>query len=203
MLISSLKDIPDPKPKWEQYVTPSRIVCDILFEVNEAHGLTGKHICELGCGPGPFALGAWILGSESVTGIDIDPDSIEVAKSNHSMLLEKLEPAPDGRVTFIQGDINDPFPVKSRFDMVFMNPPFGAQNKHADRPFIERAMDIAPICYSIHNGNSLDFLKKMSRSMDIKASIMWKEQLEIPARYYFHRKEKADIEILIMEFRTR
>lgn len=202
MLISSLKDIPDPKPEWEQYVTPSRIVCDILFEVNEINGLTGKNICELGCGPGPFAIGSWILGAEKVTGIDIDPDSVNVARSNHTMFLDKLKPAPEGEVTFIQGDIRDPLPVKDRFDVVFMNPPFGAQNKHADRIFIERAMEIAPVCYSIHNGNSLDFLKKMARAMDIEATIMWKDGLEIPARYFFHRKKRATIDVLILEFRS-
>jgi putative methylase len=40
-----------------------------------------------------------------------------------------------------------------------MNPPFGAQKVHADRPFIDLAISVAPVIYSIFNAGSTQFIK--------------------------------------------
>jgi putative methylase len=40
-----------------------------------------------------------------------------------------------------------------------MNPPFGAQKVHADRPFIDLAISVAPVTYSIFNAGSTQFIK--------------------------------------------
>ena len=44
-------------------------------------------------------------------------------------------------------------------DTVVMNPPFGAQKAHADRPFIDLALSIAPVAYSIFNAGSAQFIE--------------------------------------------
>jgi putative methylase len=40
-----------------------------------------------------------------------------------------------------------------------MNPPFGAQKAHADRPFIDSALQIAPVTYGIFNAGSRQFIE--------------------------------------------
>ncbi len=39
-----------------------------------------------------------------------------------------------------------------------MNPPFGAQKAHADRPFIDRALELAGEVYGIFNEGSTPFV---------------------------------------------
>ena len=58
-------------------------------------------------------------------------------------------------------DVKDPS-LSSRagtFDTVVMNPPFGAQKKHADRPFIDLALVLAPVTYGIFNAGSAPFVR--------------------------------------------
>ncbi len=40
-----------------------------------------------------------------------------------------------------------------------MNPPFGAQTPHADRPFVDLALVVAPVIYSIFNAGSTQFIE--------------------------------------------
>lgn len=198
MIISSLSRHPEPDAKWEQYSTPSKMVCDILYHADSILDIKGKKVVELGCGNGPFAIGSWILGADHVTGIDIDERAIIQAKNNLSRLMGQLEPTPNGNVEFIVGDVMAMEGPEKQFDIVFMNPPFGAQKKHADRPFIEKAVSLAPFTYSIHNGNSIPFLKKVTRSMGVELDLLWKDELDIPAMYSFHRKERKAVEVVVV-----
>ncbi len=64
--------------------------------------------------------------------------------------------------------LNSLMPVSPRYtkrpgpcDTVVMNPPFGAQkqNIHADRPFIDAALALAPVTYGIFNAGSTPFVE--------------------------------------------
>ncbi len=198
MLISSMKDMPQPRSELEQYRTPASMVCDVLYEARYRNDIIDRRVCELGCGPSPFAIGSWILGAKEVLGVDIDEDAIRIAKENLVDIASRLKTPPSSELEFMVHDVRDPFPFPMQFDTTLMNPPFGAQNKHADRVFIERAIGSSSVCYSIHNGNSLDFLRKMARSMNKDLELLWKDELEIPARYDFHRSEKKRIDVIII-----
>jgi predicted RNA methylase len=40
--------------------------------------------------------------------------------------------------------------VYGRFDTVLQNPPFGVQKRNADRRFLEKALDVGNVIYSLH-----------------------------------------------------
>ena len=113
----------------------------------------GKRVCDLGSGTGMLAIGASLLGAASVTGIEIDEAALVVARANAALL--------EADVVFIRADVKDgSLPGKTGvFDIVIMNPPFGAQKAHADRPFIDLALGLAPVTYGIFNAGSAPFVK--------------------------------------------
>ncbi|MEA3558995.1 MAG: METTL5 family protein [Candidatus Thermoplasmatota archaeon] len=198
ILLSSLKDVGAPKADLEQYRTPSSIVCDILYEALVRGDVEGRTVMELGCGGAPFAIGASLLDPSKVCGVDIDPASLETARSNVSMAEKKMK--RDIEIHFLEADISDPSVELPQVDTIFMNPPFGAQKKHADRPFVERAVASSKTTYSIHNGNSVDFLKKLSTSLDAKMELLFKAKMVLPHMYSFHRKEKEKIGVVIVRY---
>ena len=80
-------------------------------------------ILVISCGPGYLVKMLRDCGYSSVLGIDSDPVAIAIAKANASKTRVKAE--------FRIGDVSE---VHEAVDTVLMNPPFGAQSRHADRP---------------------------------------------------------------------
>lgn len=199
MALSKLDDIEAPDPRWEQYKTPSRIVADILWMALENGDIVHREIIELGCGGAPFALGALMLGASKVRGIDIDERSIDLARSNLEKLIVEalIDPGVD-HVDFAVGDISSENLGMEIANTIFMNPPFGAQNKHADRPFIEAACRYGNSIYSIHNGGTEEFIKKQYESKGFDMAAILHSTMDIPHRFHFHRKERASIDILVI-----
>ncbi|MFO8050537.1 MAG: METTL5 family protein [Thermoplasmatota archaeon] len=199
MLLSSLEDIEEARADLEQYRTPSKIVCDMLFEAYARDDLEGRTVMELGCGGAPFAIGASILGASKVYGIDIDPSSLELAERNIITAERRSKMSHD--IKLIEADISDDDTVLPSVYTIFMNPPFGAQKKHADRPFIEKAYASADVIYSIHNANSVEFLRKLCRSLGADMEVLFKAGMVLPRRYWFHRREKWTIEVVIVRYK--
>jgi putative methylase len=82
-------------------------------------------------------------------------------------------------------------------DTVIMNPPFGAQKAHADRPFIDLALSIAPITYSIFNAGSAQFIETYTAQ---RATIDEKVGGLFPLRrtFSFHTRDVQEIEVEIL-----
>jgi len=89
-----------------------------------------------------------------VYGADIDPEAVEDARAAASRLGADVE--------LVTGDIRE---LELTADTVIMNPPFGAQKRSADRPFLEAAVRIAPVVYSLHNASTVPFLELMVASL--------------------------------------
>ncbi|MFW3147127.1 MAG: METTL5 family protein [Thermoplasmatota archaeon] len=198
MLLSSLKDTDRPILGLEQYRTSSRIVCDMLYEALERGDIEGRSLMELGCGSAPFAIGAALLGARPVYGLDKDPVSLEFASWNIELVEKKTGSRPE--IELLNGDITDPGLELPSVDTVMMNPPFGSQRRNADRPFVERAVSSSHAVYSIHNGNSMDFLKKLSGALEVRMEVLWDDQLELPHRYDHHRTERSKINIIVVRY---
>ncbi len=136
-------------PAFARTIHDSRPACRPPFYHALMKGdIEGKHVCDLGSGTGMLAIGAALLGAESVKGVEKDPNAVAVAQENAALF--------DADVEFITADIQDPtLPEKiGACDTIVMNPPFGAQKVHADRPFIDLAIRTAPVVYSIFNAGS-------------------------------------------------
>ncbi|MGA2913413.1 MAG: METTL5 family protein [Methanoregula sp.] len=153
MALQQLTGFSCPRAALEQYQTPAPLAARLLFHALLKGDIKEKNVCDLGSGTGVLAIGAALLGADRVKGVDIDRRAIEVAKANAALL--------DIDVEFVIADVRDAALPASLgcSDTVIMNPPFGAQKAHADRPFIDLALTLAPVTYSIFNAGSAQFIK--------------------------------------------
>ena len=188
--LQSLETFRRPKVSLEQYPTPSVIASDILFSAYAVGDIAGKKVADLGCGTGIFAIGAYLLGAESVTAFDIDPEALGTAKENASSCGCEIE--------FVECDISQ---VSGRYDTVLMNPPFGSQNKHADRPFLAKAMEIADSVYSIHMAVTLDYIEKTAAASGRSVESHKTYKYEIPHTFSFHSKARKSVDVTAVNIR--
>ena len=188
--LQSLELFSEPKANLEQYPTPSVIASDILFSAYAAGDIAGRTVADLGCGTGIFAIGACLLGALRVVAYDIDESALRIAQRNAESLGCDIE--------FVRSDVGD---VTGRYDTVLMNPPFGSQNKHADTPFLLKAMEIADSVYSIHMACTRDYIEKTveSAGRTVPSHITYK--YEIPHTFSFHSKAKKSVDVTAVNIR--
>ena len=60
-----------------------------------------KRVLDVGCGSGILSIGAALLGASEITGVEIEPDAVEVAKEN--VRMNGLE----DRIRICQGDLTE------------------------------------------------------------------------------------------------
>ena len=190
MRLQSVRGFEDPDPALEQYMTPAVIASDILFTAYSNGDIAGMKVLDLGCGTGMFSIGAWMLGAGMVVGYDVSESALKVAGENAEAL--------GADVTFRRSDIRD---VDEGADTVFMNPPFGCQNRNADRAFLEKAMALSECVYSIHMAETLDFVEGFCG--DRGRSVTWRKiyKYEIPHTFSFHKKEKVSVDVAVVNIR--
>ncbi|MFO8077482.1 MAG: METTL5 family protein [Thermoplasmatota archaeon] len=183
-----------PKVNLEQYQTPAPIAADLLFIAYGFGDIAHKTIVDLGCGTGMFAVGAMLLQAEKSIGIDVDETAISQAK--RFALDHKLS---------IDYAVTDITMVSSSADTVIMNPPFGAQkaNKHADRLFIKKALEIAPVVYSLHLSHTVAFVKKLVTALDAEISFEKTYQFSIKSMFSFHKKLIDQVETSLVRIERK
>ncbi len=183
MLLEQLSGFKSPKPSKEQYSTPATVAAELLHIAFMKGDITDT-VYDLGCGAGILAIGAKLLGAEKVIGFDDDRDVLEIARANAERLGMDVE--------FVCSRIDE---VCGKAHTVVMNPPFGAQVKGSDRPFLRKALELSSVVYSIHNAGSTEFIRKF-----ISPSVITEHRLidfPIKRTFGFHTKEiqviKAEI----------
>ena len=188
--LQSVRNFADPDPALEQYMTPATMAADILFTAYSNGDVEGMKVLDLGCGTGMFSIGAWLLGAGMVVGYDVSESALEVARANAESFGAEVE--------FHKSDIRD---VEEGADTVFMNPPFGCQNRNADRAFLEKAMSCAECVYSIHMAETLDFVEGFCAERG--RSVTWRKtyKYEIPHTFSFHKKAKMSVDVAVVNIR--
>ena len=191
-----LQDVPSfgrPSPQLEQYLTPARIVADIIFIAHQFGDIENKTVVDLGCGTGIFSVGAYLTGAKKVIGIDVDKSIIKITEAyakKHNLDIE-----------FIAKDVSD---IEIKCDTALMNPPFGAQksNQKADRKFIEKGFEIADILYSLHLTKTIPFLEKMISALG--GTIMYQKRYLFPIKrqFEFHKKEVTECNVTLLRIKT-
>ena len=188
--LQGLRTFSEPKVNLEQYPTPSVIASEILFSAYAEGNVADRSVADLGCGTGIFAIGAYLLGASSVTAFDKDPDALSIAKENASSL--------DCDIDFQCCDISE---VSGHYDTVFMNPPFGSQNKHADRPFLSKAMESADNVYTIHMACTLDYIEKTVSDAGRTVAGHKIYKYDIPHTFSFHSKARKSVDVTAVSIR--
>ena len=178
--LSKLERFDNVKPELEQYATDSDSAAVLLWIAFMNGDIENKVIADLGCGNGIFGIGALILGAKKVYFVDVDKDSLEVAEKN----CENVE--------FLNLDVSE---FDEKVDVVLMNPPFGVQNVHADKVFLEKAMDISNKIYSIHKIESKEFINSLTKDSGFGVSGVEEINMPLGRTMQFHKKDKHFVKV--------
>ncbi|HRY75694.1 MAG TPA: METTL5 family protein [Methanoregulaceae archaeon] len=191
MALQRLEGFSNPDAALEQYVTPAPLAARLLFHAAMKGDIGGKTICDLGSGTGILAIGAALLGAVDVVGVEIDAHAAGVARANADLI--------DVDVDFIVADIREPEVCSSigKKDTVVMNPPFGAQNVHADRPFIDCALAAAPVIYGIFNAGSCQFIQTYTAGRATISETVG-TKLSLRRTFSFHTRDVLEIGVEIL-----
>ena len=204
----TVKPHPSPNVNLEQYTLSESTAATLMYLASYTYGdIVGKQVLDLGCGTGRLALAAAFLGAESVVGVDIDKTAIRVAVEN------SINVGLGSEVDWVFGDIDA---VAGKFDTVVQNPPFGVQKRNADRRFMEKALEVANVVYSIHNHpvtdrrliaqlrsgggqplqvNASPFIERFVEERGGRLETVYALLLTIPHMFEFHTKARHEIAI--------
>ncbi|XP_053327764.1 rRNA N6-adenosine-methyltransferase METTL5 [Spea bombifrons] len=188
----------NPKLLLEQYPTRPHIAACMLYTIHNTFGdIEDKVVADLGCGCGVLSIGAAMLGAGLCLGFDVDPDALEIFRTN----AEEFELT---NIDMIQCDIcslpSDSL-VKS-VDTVIMNPPFGTKhNKGMDMVFLRTALQMARTSvYSLHKTSTREHIMKKAADWKVKIDVLAELRYDLPASYKFHKKKSVDIEVDFIRF---
>jgi len=190
ILLEQVAVFESPSPSLEQYTTPAGIAAELLYFALMRGDLVDT-VYDLGCGTGILAIGAALVDAPNVVGFDIDMNALMTARQSAKKLSVDVE--------FVCSSIQD---VPGRVHTVIMNPPFGAQVRGNDRPFLVRALEVADVIYSIHNEGSYEFIKKFISPAVI--ADRYKVGFPLKRTFKFHKKdiEVVNVEIYRIENRS-
>jgi putative methylase len=181
-----------PDPRLEQVVTPSDAAATLLEHAMGRDGLAGRSVLDLGCGTGRLAIGAAAIGGRPVRGVDVDPAAVELARAA----------AGDAGVQ-VEFDVAEVGAYRAPAEIVVMNPPFGAQRRHADRPFWERAFALAErSVYAFALSDSRTFIEQ--RAVARGAAILEVEPVPwaLPRTFAHHARRSVPLSVDLWALRT-
>jgi putative methylase len=192
--LEGVEGFTSPSPRLEQYQTPAPLAARLLFHASLRGDITGKRVCDLGCGTAILSIGASLLGASFVTGVEADHRALAIARRNAATF--------GTTITFLAGEVSDRELLAGigACDTVVMNPPFGAQKAHADRPFIDAGLVLAPVIYGIFNAGSRHFLERYLEGRAVIEEIIG-GLLPIRRSFSFHTKDLREIPVEIMVIR--
>jgi putative methylase len=205
LFLSQMESQPFPKARLEQYTVSEVVAARMLHLAAYTNGdIIGKSVLDLGCGTGRLALAASFLGAQSIVGVDIDKTAIRAAVKNSEKSGLKVN------VHWVIGDVSA---VTGSFDTVLQNPPFGVQKRAADRKFLEKALEVGNVIYSLHNHPRTDkqlvkrlkanstgvlqvvpspFIEKFVERHHGMVKAVYAFLMTIPRMFDFHTKMKHD-----------
>ncbi len=188
MALSKLIPLETKHIHLEQYQTDSELASLLLWQAYLAGDITGKTVADFGCGNGIFGIGALLLGASNVYFIDQDPNAIAIAQNN-----------AQGKGEFLCDDI---ITFQTPVDTVLMNPPFGVQQRKADKHFLEHAMHFSTAIYSIHKIESKHFLQSLCSDHRWRVTHITEHPFLLKKSYSFHTKKIHPVRIGIFELRV-
>lgn len=189
-LVRALERVPapvTPRPELEQVVTPPERAADLLESTATEGGIVGRSVVDLGSGTGRLAIGAALLGAAPVLGLEEDADLVRVAES----AARELGASVEFRVGGVAG-YSDPA------DFVLMNPPFGAQRRHADEPFWDAAFSSARraiFAFALADSRTFIARRAVARSAHIVATRPVPWELPRTFAHHSHRRVRLDVDL--------
>src|SRR3989442_11705079 len=109
--LDKLKILEKPNLKLEQYPVSSETASELLYLAGFEHNDLDGRVVDLGTGTGRLAIGAALLGAQETVGVDLDEQSLALAKRNAETAGVQVE--------WIHSDMEK---FSGIFDAVIMNP---------------------------------------------------------------------------------
>ncbi len=176
----------NPKIELEQYVTPSRIAAEVIWLAYLKGDIEDKRVYDLGCGTGRLAIGCALMGAREVTGFDADADALAIARENAARFSVDIK--------WREADVKD---IKGKCDTVIQNPPFGVRRKEADREFLDKALEVGKVIYSMHKTETRGFITGYIAKKGLLTDLT-SVKFQLPYSYAFHRKPVKSISVDIL-----
>jgi predicted RNA methylase len=190
--LGKLKILEKPNLKLEQYPVSAETASELLYMAGFEHNDLDGRVIDIGTGTGRLAIGAALMGAKKVVGVDVDEHALTLAKENAESAAVQ--------VGWVQSEIEN---VNGRFNTVIMNPPYGTRTTHADTRFLEKALQLAPLVYSIHKSSTRDFLLQLVMKLGAQVDQARSMRMAIPHLFEFHEKKRAIVEIDLYRIRRR
>ncbi len=184
IVLSKLKILETPKLRLEQYPVSAEAAAELLYMAGFEHDDLEGRIIDLGTGTGRLAIGASLMGSAHVVGVDVDARALELARENAKTAGVKVK--------WVQSTIDK---LDGTYDTVIMNPPYGTRTIHADTRFLDKAFQIASITYSIHKASTRTFLDRYVNKSRRRIAETRSMSMKIPHLFSFHARRWKSIEV--------
>jgi putative methylase len=186
--LGTIPSHPAPRADLEQYATPSDLAARLLAEADALGDVAGRRVVDLGCGTGMLAIGCALLGAAGVRGIELDEAALAVAADAARRL--------HARVDWERADVASWRGPPA--DTVVMNPPFGAQSRGADRPFLEAAFATAPVVYSLHHAETRAFVEGFARERGFDATHAWGLRFPLPHQHRHQTHAVVEVDVVAL-----
>lgn len=190
--LSELSHFEEANVSLEQYPTDGNLAAELLWDAYLKELITEKIVIDLGAGTGILAIGAALLGAKEVIAIEKDPAAVAIMKRNMT-IFEGTE-----NITLIEGDVRS---LDRQGDLLIMNPPFGTKERHADRVFLEKAITLAPIIYTIHKSSTAKFVRGFAaeKKYDILSEAEWSFPLKKSMEHHTKEREVIEATLFLMQ----
>ncbi|MGP8076391.1 MAG: METTL5 family protein [Thermoplasmata archaeon] len=183
--IQSVPLPPNPAAPLEQVATPAEAAANLLGVLDRRVGLAGRSVLDLGSGTGRLAIGAALLGADPVTGVEVDSALVPMARA--------AARAAEATVEFHLSDVAG---WDRPADVVVMNPPFGAQRRHADRPFWDRAFTLARTAIgAFASSESRTFIARLALDRDAHVVEVEPVPWNLPRTFPHHRADNVRLAV--------
>jgi predicted RNA methylase len=103
-------------------------------------------------------------------------------------------------VDWIVGDLDA---IHGEFDTVVMNPPFGTKQRHLDKVFLRKAIQIGRVVYSIHKSATREHITRYLKGCGCKVEAIHEYTLDVPRMFEHHKKRKHPVRVDCYRVETR
>ena len=91
-LLQDVEPFREPNQMLEQYPTGAHLASRVVAEAH-AHGdIEGRAVVDLGVGGGVLTIASLLMGAAKVTGLDLDPNALDLTRENCAAFDPPLEP---------------------------------------------------------------------------------------------------------------
>ncbi|MCI4368195.1 MAG: 50S ribosomal protein L11 methyltransferase [Thermoplasmata archaeon] len=190
--LATVSEFHEPRADLEQLSVSPEAAAQLLELALARDDLMDRSVLDLGSGTGRLAIGSALLGASPVVGIEIDPGPVAVARESGERLGVTVDFVEQG----VEG-------CTQRAQTVVMNPPFGAQRAHADRPFWEAAFSLADrAVYAFALEPSRSFIERRAVAHSARVverrPVRWRLARTLP----HHRKPAREVAVDLYAFET-